>query len=148
MDNMLGTMNAAYVNNKVNQSTNTLENKLNNSDLSKATDDELMAVCKDFEQYFVEQMMKAMIKMSKVDSTDDDNMYASLFGVTEDSGSYMSTMSSYFGDSMVTQLSKTMTEAQGGNGFGIAKTLYEQMKRNYSVPAAEGAGTSKTEDAV
>ena len=41
---------------------NKLEDTLN-SDLSKATEDELMEVCKDFEAYFTEQMFKAMQKM-------------------------------------------------------------------------------------
>lgn len=33
-----------------------LTNKLTDIDYSKASDDELMSVCKDFESYFVEQV--------------------------------------------------------------------------------------------
>ncbi len=135
MDSIISGLNSIYTNNSVDTTADKLQDKLNNSDLSKATDDELMEVCKDFEAYFVEQMMKAMVKMAKVDGeTDDDNLYSSLFGLTGDSGSYMSTMASYFGDNMVTELSKTVTEAQGGEGLGIAQMLYEQMKRNYNIP--------------
>ena len=44
-----------------NQSTTKMENKLN-TDLTQATDDELMDACKQFEAYFVEQMFKSMMK--------------------------------------------------------------------------------------
>lgn len=33
--------------------------------LSVRSDDELMSVCKDFESYFVEQMLKSMEKMAR-----------------------------------------------------------------------------------
>lgn len=134
MDNMMSNINSIYSNNSTytNATTNSISSKLNSTDLSKATDDELMDVCKDFESYFVEQMMKAMVKMSSVDGSDSDNIYASLFGVTEDSDSGMSTLSSYFGDELVSQMASQVTESQG-KGLGIAETLYKQMKRNYSI---------------
>ena len=49
-----------------------LTNKLTDTDYSKASDDELMSVCKDFESYFVEQVLKSMekwlrlIRMTKI----------------------------------------------------------------------------------
>ena len=131
---MISNINSIYSNNSTytNVTTNSISNKLNSTDLSTATDDELMEVCKDFESYFVEQMMKAMVKMSSIDGSDSDNIYASLFGVTEDSDSGMSTLSSYFGDELVSQMAGQVTETQG-KGLGIAETLYKQMKRNYSV---------------
>ena len=146
MNNIIGGLNSAYAANSVDTSSNKLQDRLNNSDFSKATDDELMEVCKDFEAYFTEQMMKAMVKMAKVDGdTDNDNMYSSLFGLSEDSGSYMTTMASYFGDNIVSELAKAVTESQGGKGLGIAQTLYEQMKRNYSIPDMEETETVETE---
>ena len=134
MDNMISNINSIYSNNSTytNATTNSISSKLNSTDLSKATDDELMEVCKDFESYFVEQMMKAMVKMSSVDESDSDNIYASLFGVTDDSDSGMSTLSSYFGDELVSQMASQVTESQG-KGLGIAENLYKQMKRNYSI---------------
>lgn len=118
--------------------TGSLENKLNNSDLTSATAEELMEVCKDFESYFLEQMLKSMVKMSKVDGdTDDSNMYASLFGATDTSDSGVSTMSSYFGDELVNKMAEQITEANGGSGLGLAQQLYEQMKRNYGISDAE-----------
>ena len=134
MDNMISNINSIYSNNSTytNATTNSISSKLNSTDLSKATDDELMDVCKDLESYFVEQMMKAMVKMSSIDESDSDNIYASLFGVTDDSDSGMSTLSSYFGDELVSQMASQVTESQG-KGLGIAENLYKQMKRNYSI---------------
>lgn len=120
-------------NNYTTKKTDSLENKLNSSDLSSATDDELMSVCKDFESYFVEQMLKSMEKMSKIDSDDDDNssLFSSMAGITGTSDSGMSTLSSYFGGEMLSQLADSITESNGGKGLGLAQTLYEKMKRNY-----------------
>lgn len=134
MDSMISNINSIYSNNGTyTEKANSLSNKLNSSDFTTATDDELMEVCRDFESYFVEQMMKAMVKMSSVDGSNSDNMYASLFGITEDSDSGMSTLSSYFGDELVSSMAGQVTESNGGKGLGIAETLYKQMKRNYSI---------------
>ena len=131
---MIDNLNSIYANSTyTNQTTNSISNKLNSTDFSKATDDELMEVCKDFESYFVEQMLKSMAKMSSVDGSNSDNIYASLFGVTEDSYSGMNTLSSYFGDELMSSMADKVVENQSGKGLGIAQTLYEQMKRNYSV---------------
>ena len=131
---MIDNLNSIYANSTyTNQTTNSISNKLNSTDFSKATDDELMEVCKDFESYFVEQMLKSMAKMFSVDGSNSDNIYASLFGVTEDSDSGMNTLSSYFGDELMSSMADKVVENQSGKGLGIAQTLYEQMKRNYSV---------------
>ena len=131
---MIDNLNSIYANSTyTNQTTNSISNKLNSTDFSKASDDELMEVCKDFESYFVEQMLKSMAKMSSVDGSNSDNIYASLFGVTEDSDSGMNTLSSYFGDELMSSMADKVVENQSGKGLGITQTLYEQMKRNYSV---------------
>lgn len=131
---MIDNLNSIYANSTyTNQTTNSISNKLNSTDFSKASDDELMEVCKDFESYFVEQMLKSMAKMSSVDGSNSDNIYASLFGVTEDSDSGMNTLSSYFGYELMSSMADKVVENQSGKGLGIAQTLYEQMKRNYSV---------------
>ena len=135
MDTLSG-LSSIYNNTYTNSTGNSLEDKLNNSDLSTATDDELLEVCKDFEQYFAEQMIKSMIKMSNVDGEDDENIYASLFGMTDASDSAMGTMASYFGDELVSKVAETMTESNGGNGLGLAQILYEQMRRNYGIAEA------------
>ena len=131
---MIDNLNSIYANSTyTNQTTNSISNKLNSTDFSKASDDELMKVCKDFESYFVEQMLKSMAKMSSVDGSNSDNIYASLFGVTEDSDSGMNTLSSYFGDELMSSMADKVVENQSGKGLGIAQTLYEEMKRNYSL---------------
>ena len=110
-----------------------LTNKLTDTDYSKASDDELMSVCKDFESYFVEQVLKSMEKMAK-------NLFSSMAGIGGTEDTSLNTLGSYFGDEMVSSYAKLMTDSNHGKGLGIAQTLYEQMKRNYStesIPKAD-----------
>ncbi|MBQ4282951.1 MAG: hypothetical protein IJB96_03380 [Lachnospira sp.] len=149
MDSYLGGVNSVYSNSVYTGTDNSLENKINNSDLTTATDEELMEVCKDFEAYFTEQIMKAMIKMSDVDGdTENNNIYSTMFGMSDVSDAGMNTLSSYFGDEMVTKMAKQATEAQGGQGLGIAQILYEQMKRNYGIPSVDESVDEPAEDVV
>lgn len=135
MSDTISGLNSSYLNGTyTNSTTSALESTLNNKDLSTSSSDELMEVCKDFEEYFAEQMVKSMLKMAKVDSSDDDNSYASIFGLSSDSSdSGMSTMSSYFGDQMVSKLSEALCSTENSSGLGLAQTLYNQMKRNYGI---------------
>ena len=100
--------------NSVNQGTSKLENKLE-GDYSKATDDELMDVCKDFEAYFLEQVFKEMVK--------------TIPGEEERSGS-TTTMLDYYKDQMIQNIAADSTEQ---NSLGLAQMLYEQMRRNYGL---------------
>ena len=115
-----------------------LTNKLTDTDYSKASDDELMSVCKDFESYFVEQMLKSMEKMAKIDSDDDSStsLFNSMASIGGESDSAMSTLGSYFGDEMIKNYAELFTESDNGKGLGIAQTLYQQMKRNYTTDEA------------
>ncbi len=97
-----------------NSSAGNIKNKLESTDYSKSTDDELMDACKEFEAYFVEQAFKAMQKM-----------------VPENEESSSSDYMEYFGDTLVQEYAKSATNQ--GDGFGIANMLYEQMKRNYGL---------------
>ena len=91
--------------------------KLNGAkDYSKATDDELMDVCKQFEAYFLEQCFK---EMSKTVGTDSDFSSAST-----------STLVDYYKDNLIQNLAEQSTEKEG---LGLAQMLYEQMKRNYDL---------------
>ena len=118
-----------------------LTNKLTDTDYSKASDDELMSVCKDFESYFVEQVLKSMEKMAKIDSDDEDsNLFSSMAGIGGTEDTSLNSLGSYCGDEMVSSYAKLMTDSNHGKGLGIAQTLYEQMKRNYStesIPKAD-----------
>jgi len=99
--------------------TKSLENSLSSSDLSTASDDKLLSVCKDFESYFVEQVFKGMQKM--VPKNEDDSTSSSSSSLTD-----------YYKDELTSKYATSASQSNGGEGFGIAKILYEQMKRNYS----------------
>lgn len=86
--------------------------KQTSADYTSATDEELMEACKEFEAYFVEQMFKAMEKT-----------------VMKSEGSEDNALVDYFKESLTQDYAKTATEQEG---YGLAQTLYEQMKRNYS----------------
>ncbi len=97
-----------------NPSASKLEGKLE-SDFTKATDKEMLDACKQFEAYFVEQMFKSMI---------------ATVPKGEETSSYASNMMEYYSDEMVQKLAADSAE---NNSFGLAQTLYEQMKRNYDL---------------
>lgn len=101
-------------------SANTTASKLESqlkSDYSKATDDELMDACKQFEAYFLEQMFKEMMKT---------------IPKSEESSGANANMLDYFQDEMIQNIAATSTEQ---NSLGLAQMLYEQMKINYGVNA-------------
>lgn len=112
MNNIAGLYTDIYSTN--NQSTSKLENKLNTG-MTKATDEELMDACKQFEAYFLEQMFKSMVKTIPKNE--------------EMSGS-SSALMDYYTDEMVQQLATDSTEQ---NSLGLAQMLFEQMKRNYDL---------------
>lgn len=97
-----------------------LENSLKSKDLSNANEDELLSVCKDFEAYFVEQVFKSMEKM--VPKDEDESTSSSTNSLTD-----------YFKGELMNQYASDAVESNGGKGFGIAQTLFEQMKRNYGI---------------
>lgn len=84
------------------------------ADYSKATDDELMAVCKQFEAYFLEQVLK------EVKKTVPD-----ISGATGANKNLMD----FYTDNMIQEMAAQSTEQ---NSLGLAQLLYEQMKRNIS----------------
>ena len=96
----------AYTN-AANQTASKLQNQLNGSDYTKATDDELMDAW--------EQMFKEMMKtIPESDETSSSN----------------SQLMDYYKDEMVQQIASDSTEQ---NSLGLAQMLYEQMKRNYNL---------------
>lgn len=91
-----------------------LESQLK-TDYSKATDDELMDACKQFEAYFLEQMFKEMAKT---------------IPESESSGGANASMVDFYKDEMIKNIASDSTEH---NSLGLAQMLYEQMKRNYEI---------------
>lgn len=85
--------------------TSSLEEKLKST---SATDEELMEVCKSFESYMIERVMKGMEKT--IPGDDKENAYMEMFG-----------------DMLYQEYAKSATENQE---LGLAQMLYESMKRN------------------
>lgn len=113
----IGNINSTYdniYNSASNASADKIQSQLG-SDFSKATDEELMNVCKEFEAYFMEQVMKSMWKTVPE---------------AEESSGANASLQSYYQDEMIKQTAMDSTES---NSLGLAQTLYEQMKRNYGI---------------
>lgn len=102
--------NSLYSLYKTNNSNQVSGEKLQSAlsgDLTNATDKELMDVCKDFESYFVEMVMK---EMKKTVHSSDENEYTQMFG-----------------DTLYQEYAKNIADS---GSIGLAQTLYESMKRN------------------
>ena len=84
-------------------------------DYSGASEDELMAVCKKFEAYFLEQCFKEMYKTT---------------GTDEFSSASTSTLVDFYKDNLIQTIAEQSTEKES---LGLAQMLYEQMKRNYNL---------------
>jgi len=133
MLNQTGATNATNSANTV--KTDSLTNSVNGLS-SNSTDEELMEVLKDFESYFIEQMIKQM----KETFTDED-----------EESSVASQYTDTFMDYAIEDIADMLLEEVGGN---MTQQLFEQMKRNYNIPtvdevknevAEEGAGTTPVE---
>lgn len=99
--------------------TESLTNSVNGLS-SNSTDEELMEVLKDFESYFIEQMIKQM----KETFTDED-----------EESSVASQYTDTFMDYAIEDIADMLLEEVGGN---MTQQLFEQMKRNYNIPTVEG----------
>ena len=110
INDMMGSTSLQNQLQKTDKSTK-LEEKLQ-SGLENASDKELMDVCKTFEAYMVEQMFKQMRStVGKMEG--EDNPYVD-----------------YFGELTYQQYAEDVAER---GELGIAKQLFESMKRNYSI---------------
>ena len=104
----MGTSTLTSTDSKAQSLQNTLE-----SDLSKASDEQLKGVCKEFEAYFTEMVFKEMMN-SVPDNSESDSA------------------SKQAKDYYKEQLIQTWADmsAEDGRGIGLANQLYEQIKRN------------------
>lgn len=93
-----------------------LDGQIRKKDYTQSSEDELLAVCKEFEAYFVEQVFKEMQKTVDVFKDEDSNPN--------------DTLVDFFKDNALQELASTSTEREG---LGLAQMLYEQMKRNYNL---------------
>ncbi len=97
-----------------NQSTSKIDTTLS-SDLTTATDEELLEACKTFEAYFLEQIFKGMQKMVPEHEYEETTS---------------KTQMEYVQEQLISEYAATATDSNGGTGIGLAQMLYEQMKRN------------------
>lgn len=97
-------------------SASALENTLDKVG-SQTTNEELMAACKEFEAYFIEQIYKGMEK-TIMKAEDDESSTASQY-------------KEFFGGMQTEEFAKAATQQDGG--IGLARQLYEQMRRNYGL---------------
>ena len=86
-----------------------LSASLSNIEAGEATDEELMAACKEFETYLVEQVIKST-KSAMLEDEDSEGDYMKMFG-----------------DTLNQSYAEIITE---NADLGIAQQLYEAMKRN------------------
>lgn len=93
-----------------------------------SSEEEMKQAIKDFESYFVEQILKNVQESLKSD---------------EDSSN--SQMTEYFMGSVNEQLADKLVDQVGGR---MTQTLYEQMCRNYSIPQASETEADATEAAA
>ena len=105
-------------NNASTAKTDSLKNSVHGLS-SNSTDEELMEVLKDFESYFIEQMIKQM----KETFTDKD-----------EESSVASQYTDTFMDYAIEDIADMLLEEVGGN---MTQQLFEQMKRNYNIPTVE-----------
>ena len=85
-----------------------LSASLNNIESGEATDEELMAACKEFETYLVEQVIKST-KSAMLEDEDSEGDYMKMFG-----------------DTLNQSYAELITE---NANLGIAQQLYEAMRR-------------------
>ena len=116
---MLGQSGAtSATNNASTAKTDSLKNSVHGLS-SNSSDEELMEVLKDFESYFVEQMIKQM----KETFTDDDK-----------ESSVASQYTDTFMDYAIEDIADILLDEVGGS---MTQQLFEQMKRNYNIPTVE-----------
>lgn len=116
MLNQTGVSNATASANSA--KTDSLKNSINGLS-SNSTDEELMEVLRDFESYFIEQMIKQM----KETFTEED-----------EESSMASQYTDTFMDYAIQDVADILLDEVGGS---MTQQLFEQMKRNYNIPTVE-----------
>ena len=105
-------------NNAATSKTDSLKNSVNGLS-SASTEEELKEVLRDFESYFMEQMIKKM--KDTFTNEDEESSMASQYTDT-------------FMDYAIEEVADQLLDEIGGN---MTQQLFEQMKRNYNIPTVE-----------
>ncbi len=109
MENITNLTNKDYSSYVTQAQTSNLTNQIKKSSSADTTDEEMLAACKEFEAYLVEQVYKQVQSTIKSDSDEDSNPYAD-----------------YAYDLQAQQYAKLVSD-QGK--LGLAQQLYESMKK-------------------
>lgn len=109
----IGSLYSDYIKSTATSSSN-LERNLGTTN-KNSSDSDLLDACKQFEQYFYEQIFKEMEKVMVPKDDEDPN----------------GTLVDYYKENLLSEYSKQIVEQSGDNS--LAHQLYEQMKRNYSI---------------
>ena len=112
LDSLTG-LQTAGTNNVKTQQADSLSSSIKNIS-SESTEEELKGVIKDFESYFVEQMLK---EMKESLSSDDEESTASKY-------------TDFFMDTAIEEIADQLVEETGET---LTQQLYEQMRRNYNM---------------
>ncbi len=100
-------------------------NKLTNQINGAQTDEEMMDACEEFEVYLLQKMFQSMEESAKVFSDEEEeNDYVNMFR-----------------DNMYEAMAQDMVS--GGQGLGLAQTLYESMVQSGQVNPVNGSETTK-----
>lgn len=83
---------------------------------SESSDEELLQVCKDFESYFVEEILKE-VKEAMIEEDKEED-------------SSLSTLTDYHMDGVIELVADELVDEVGTN---FTQQLFEQMKRNYNI---------------
>ena len=83
---------------------------------SDSTSEELLQVCKDFESYFVEEIIKEIKENMTLDDEEKDGSLA--------------TLTDYNMDFAIKSIAEDVVDEVGQS---FTQQLYEQMKRNYGI---------------
>lgn len=105
-------------NNAVTSKADSLQNSVHGLS-SNSTEEELMEVLKDFESYFMEQIIKEM--KDTFTHEDEESSMASQYTDT-------------FMDYAIEEVADILLEEVGGS---MTQQLFEQMKRNYNIPTVD-----------
>ena len=130
MDISSTSLNEYYAQFAASQKSSNLSSKLSGTDASKASDDELMEVCKEFESYLLEQVYKNMLKTTKLEDDDEDP-----------NGQLVD----FFKDQTIQEIAKMSTDQKS---IGLAQMLYDQMKVNMGITSEELAQKAAENGAV
>jgi len=100
-------------------STNTTSNasvqRAVDKDYTSSTEEELMDACKEFEAYFIEQVMKEVTKTVNLTGVED---------------STTSQLTDYYLDEVMSGIAEQISDT---GKMGLAQQIFEQMKRNYDI---------------